>query len=186
MRSRFRKLRKKPGFVLAMACLLSCIAVAQQNQQSATVRTSQTPGVDFSKYHTYRWVDLKQRQNMDPIVDSQIKQSIDSQLAARGLTKTGDTADLSIDYQTAMSKGEKWESYEDWTDQSPMRQGIGEPQKVIIEVGTLVIDMYDTAAKKLVWTARANNTLDPTSSQKERQKRLDKATKELLKDFPRK
>ena len=67
-----------------------------------------------------------------------------------------------------------------------MAQRIGVTKKVTIEIGTLVLDMYDTAAKQLVWTGRANKTLDPNSSQATRQNNLDKAAKALLNDFPRK
>ena len=178
-----RELRKR-CLPLALAGVLCCVTVAQKDQQSEMVRTSYAPGIDFSKYHTYKWVEIKGQHHPDPSVDAQIKQSIDSQLAAKGLTEAADTADLDVDYQTAMSKTEKWESYEDWSDPSIMGQRIGEQRKVMIEVGTLVVDMYETAGKKLVWTGRAHKTLDPKSSREERQKNLDKAAKKLLANFP--
>jgi len=173
----FRQLRKKRCLALASAFLLCCSTVAQ------TIRTSRAPGVTFSKYHTYRWVVIK-GVHADPSVDAQIKQSIDSQLAAKGLTKADDTADLNVDYQTALSKAETWQSYEDWSDPSLMGQRLPQHKKVTIEVGTLVIDMYDTAAKQLVWTGRAHKTLDPNTSREDRQRNLDKAAKKLLADFP--
>ena len=79
-----------------------------------TVRTSYQPGLDFSKFHTYRWVEIK-GMHPDPNVDAQIKQSIDSQLAKKGLTKTNDEADLYVDYQVAISKAQRWQTYEDWS-----------------------------------------------------------------------
>jgi hypothetical protein len=72
----FRELGKKLSLALASACLLWCVTAAQ------TVRTSYAAGANFSKYHTYRWVVIK-GQFADPSVDAQIKQSIDSQLAAK-------------------------------------------------------------------------------------------------------
>ena len=50
---------------------------------------------------------------------------------------------------------------------------------VVIEKGTLVIDMYDAAAKRLVWTGRAEKTLDPDSSPKERQMNISKAAEKM-------
>jgi hypothetical protein len=44
--------------------------------------------------------------------------------------------------------------------------------------------MYDTAAKRLVWTGSASKTLDPNSSSKDRQENVDKAAKKLLANFP--
>lgn len=157
---------------------------SQENEEKGVVRTSYAPGVNFSKYHTYRWVEIKHQQHPDPSVDVQIKQSIDSQLGAKGLTKADDTADLNVDYQTAVSEVQKWQAYEDWSDASLIGQRLPHHKQVTIEVGTLVIDMYDTAVKQLVWTGRAHKTLDPNSSPKDRQKNLDKAVKELLANFP--
>jgi hypothetical protein len=177
----FQELRKKLFVGVAVGCLLCCVTVAQTDEQ--TIRTTHSPGVDFSKYHTYKWVEIK-GQHADPSVDAQIKQSIDAQLAAKGLTKADATADLDVDYQTALSKVEKWETYEDWTDTTFGGQRMPQRRQVTIEVGTLVIDMYDTAAKQLVWTGRANKTIDRNSSPDDRQKHLDNATKKLLADFP--
>src|SRR3974390_1779565 len=120
----FQRLRKKLFVAVALGYLLCCVALGQ------TVRTSYTPGVDFSKFHTYKWVEIK-GQHPDPSLDSQIKQSIDSQLTAKGLTKA-DAADLNVDYQIAISKVEKWEKQEDWNPG---------PATDTIDVGTLVIDM---------------------------------------------
>ena len=172
-----QQLRKKQCLALALAFLLCCGTSAQ------TVRTSHAAGVNFSKYHTYRWVAIK-GVHADPSVDAQIKQSIDSQLAARGLTKADNTADLTVDFQTALSKVQTWQSYEDWSDPSLLGQRLPQHKKVTIEVGTLVIDMYDTEAKQLVWTGRAHKTLDPNASREDRQRNLDKAAKKLLEDFP--
>jgi hypothetical protein len=55
------------------------------------------PATDFSKYHTYAWVDEVQGVpsvggHRDQILDAQVKQAIDSQMAAKGLTKLADGA----------------------------------------------------------------------------------------------
>jgi hypothetical protein len=57
-------------------------------------------------------------------------------------------------------------------------------RQLIIDVGTLVIDMYDTAGKLLVWRGKAEKAIDVHSSQEERQKNLHNAAKQLLKSFP--
>ena len=53
-----------------------------------------------------------------------------------------------------------------------------------INVGTLVVGMYDPAAKQLVWIGAAPKTVDPGKNQEKNRKNLDKATQKLLKDFP--
>jgi hypothetical protein len=148
-----------------------------------SVTTSYTPGINFSKYHTYRWVSIKGTEHGDPAVDAQIRESLDSQLIARGLVKGGETADLTVDYQVAHSKQQRVQTYEDWSlpgDYSdPRRQRL-----VTITEGSLALDIYDTAGKKLIWSGRATKTIDPKSTQEARKKTIDKAAQKLLQDFP--
>jgi len=172
----FRQLRNKLCLAVALVCL-PCCATAQ------TVTTNHAAGVNFSKYHTYRWVEVR-GQHPDPSVDAQIKKSFDTQLAARGLTKTDDTADLAIDYQGAMHTVRVWQSYEDWTDTSFGGQRLPQKKQVTIEKGELALDMYDTAAKQRVWTGRAFKALDPNRSPEDRKKSVDQAATKLLADFP--
>lgn len=172
----FREHRKKLCLALALGGLLCCITLAQD------IKTSYAPDVNFSKYHTYKWVAIKGQQSY-PGLDAEIKQSFDSELAARGLTKADGTADLNVDYQTALSKVATWQVYEDWSDAGPAMR-LPQRKKVMIDVGALVIDMYDTAGKALVWTGRANKAVDLKSSPEERQKTLDTVAKKMLVDFP--
>ena len=51
-------------------------------------------------------------------------------------------------------------------------------------MGTLFLDMYDTAAKQLVWTGSVSETIDPESSSEDRLKNVDKAAKKLLATYP--
>jgi hypothetical protein len=89
-------------FLLA-AC---CIARTQE------VRSNHMPGVDFSKFHTYKWVAVEGAQHPNQIVDAEIKQAADQQLAKKGLTKTDtDQADLYVGYQTAVDKEKQWNGY---------------------------------------------------------------------------
>jgi hypothetical protein len=52
-----------------------------------------------------------------------------------------------------------------------------------IDVGTLVVDMYDPSTKQLVWTGRATKTLNPSSNQEKNQKNLNNAMAKLLKNY---
>jgi len=70
------------------------------------------PGTDFSKFKTYKWVKIAGAEYPDQILDSQIKQSIDSQLAAKGFTKSdSDNADLYVGYQVSISQEKQWNTY---------------------------------------------------------------------------
>lgn len=175
MRNRITLLRIGMTWV---ATLMACIVATGQD-----VRTNYMPGTDFSKFHTYRWVNIEGGAHPNEIVDAQIKQSVDSQLAAKGLTKTDDDkADMYIGYQMAVDKEKQWNGY--GMGGGVRWGGMGTATSSTINVGTLVLDMYDPASKKLVWTGQATKTLDPSSKQEKNQKNLEKAIQKLLKNFP--
>jgi uncharacterized protein DUF4136 len=168
----------KVGMGLALA-LLACSATLAQD-----VTSNAMPGTDFTKYHTYKWVTIQGASYPNQIVDAEIKSSIDSQLSAKGLTKTdNENADLYIGYQASIDQEKQWNAYGTgggWR----FGGGMATATSSTISVGTLVLDMYDRANKQLVWSGRATKTLDPKASQEKRQKNLDKAMQKLLKNFP--
>jgi len=167
----------KIGVGLALALLACTLATAQD------VSTNSMPGVDFSKYHTYKWVSIEGANYPNQIVDAQIKQSIDGQLASKGLTKVdGDKADLLIGYQVSIQQERQWNAY--GTGGLRWGGGMATAQQSTISTGTLVLDMYDPTNKQLVWTGRASKTLDANANQQKKQKNLDNAMKKLLKNFP--
>jgi hypothetical protein len=74
------------------------------------VSTNYMPGTDCSKYRTYAWVDEVQGVTTvggrpDQILDTQVKQAIDSQMAAKGFTKVAEgKPDLLLGYQLAIDR----------------------------------------------------------------------------------
>jgi len=120
------------------------------------------PGTDFSKYHTYK-LAIEGGGHPDQITDAQIKQSIDSQLATKGFTRTdSDKADLFVAYQVAVDQEKQWNA-------SGMGGGVrwggmGTATSSTISVGTLVLELYDPAAKQLVWKGSATKTLQHAES----------------------
>jgi len=165
------------GLTLALTLMASIAALAQD------VKSNYMPGTDFSKYHTYKWVAIEGGGHPNQIVDAQIKQSVDSQLMSKGLTKVDtESADLYVGYQIALDQEKQWNAY--GMGGGLRWGGMGSATSSTINIGTLVLDMYDPATKKLVWTGRATKTMDPSSNQEKNQKNLDKAMQKLLKDYP--
>jgi hypothetical protein len=167
----------KLGIAFALALVACTLTHAQE------ISTNSMPGTDFSKYHTYKWVTIEGATQPNQIVDAQIKASIDSQLATKGLTKTdSDKADLFIGYQVSINQQTQWNAY--GTGGLRWGGGMGTATSSTIRIGTLVLDMYDPSTKKLVWTGRATKTLDSGANSEKKQKNLDKAMQKLLKNFP--
>lgn len=157
--------------------LLACGAIHGQD-----VKYNFMPGTDFSKYHSYKWVTIEGGSHPNQIVDQEIKQAVDSQLAAKGLTKTdSDKADLYIGYQIAVDQEKQWNAY---GMGGPRWGGMGTATSSTITNGTLVLDMYDPSTKQLVWTGNATKTLDPSGNQEKNMKNLNKAMQKLLKNYP--
>ena len=165
-------------FALALVVLLmGCTVTMGQD-----VRYNFMPGTDFSKYHTYKWVSIEGGSHPNQIVDQEIKQAVDSQLAAKGLTKTdSDKADLYVGYQTAVDQEKQWNAY---GMGGPRWGGMGTATSSTIANGTLVLDMYDPTTKQLVWSGNATKTLDPSGNQEKNMKNLNKAMQKLLKNYP--
>jgi len=143
---------------------------------------------DFSKYKTYKWVQLKEADQLDQLADQQVKAAIDGELAKKGLTKTeADSADLYIGYQVAMRQEKQFTSYDTGWGYGPGWHGAGGMTTTTtstIPVGQLDLDIYDAAGKTLVWRGTASKTLDPKAKPEKRQKNLQKAAAKLLKNYP--
>lgn len=152
------------------------------------------PAVDFSKFSTYTWLDTE-GDDIDAITDSRIRSSIDAGLAARGLQKDGESADLAIGYQvttaerrsyntvnTGWGGGYGWGGY-GWGGYG-MSMGSSTTYENVWEEGSLIVGMFDGASKNLVWTGTATAALDDSRTPQQRQQLVDDAVTKMLQDFP--
>lgn len=167
-----------------IALVIGSMLTAVTSVAAQDVTYNFMPGTDFTKFHTYKWVTVQGATYPNQILDAEIKDAINSQLQGKGLTLTdSDKADLYIGYQTSMDQQRQWNAYGmggGWR----LGGGMGTATSSTIDVGTLVLDMYDPSTKTLVWTGRATKTLNPSSNQEKNVKDLDKAMQKLLKNYP--
>jgi len=153
------------------------------------------PGTDFTKYKTYRWARVPNVQYPDQIIDNQITQAIDAQLALKGLTKgNGETADLVVTYQAAVNQEKQWNSYSTgdsmwgygrwggWGGYGGMSTSTTTSET--INIGTLDIDIYDAAAKNQIWKGQATKTLGSGKNPEKVNKNINKAMEKLFKKYP--
>lgn len=193
------KLSKNSVIVMAAAVLLLLSASARAQD----VRYNFMAGTDFSKYKTYKWVRIPKAEYPNQILDEQIMQSIDAQLALKGLTKTeSDNPDLYVGYQAAVTQEQQWNSYS-----SDMGGGWGYGRwggwggyggyggygggtstttttSSTINIGTINLDIYDVASKNQIWRGAASKTLGSGKDPKKVQKNLNKAMAKMLKNYP--
>jgi hypothetical protein len=179
-------------FWLFLIFILSLVtsAIAQD------VRYNFDRDTDFSKFSTYKWVTIQGAQPPNDIVDKQIKAALDAQLHKKGLTKVeSDPADLYIGYQTAIGQEKQFNSYSTdwgygggWYRGGWYGTGLGSTtttgSTTTIYTGQLVVDMYDSGHKDLVWRGVASKTIDTKAKPEKQQKNLDKAVAKLMKNYP--
>jgi len=179
----------KKSLLLMTLCFLALTSAVAQD-----VRYNFDKDTDFSKFKTYKWVELKDAAKVNDITDKNIKASVEAQLATKGLTKTdSDSADLYIGYQGAVGQEKQFTSYStDWGYGGGWYRGgwygpssgMTTGQTSTIYTGQLAIDMYDSAHKDLVWRGVVSKTLDPKAKPEKQQKNLDKAVAKLFKKYP--
>ena len=149
---------------------------------------------NFSNFKTYKWVALKGSTPVNDLMDRQIKASIDDELAKKGLKKSeADSADLYVGYQAAVGTEKQYTSFDSGWGYGPgwygggwynSGGGITTGTTSTIYVGQLVLDMYASGQKALVWRGTASKTLDERAKPEKQQKNLAKAVNKLLKNYP--
>jgi hypothetical protein len=178
--------------LILLACMLCLMSGSDLMAQD--VRYNFDSKADFTKFKTYKWVDIKGADKTNALVQKQITDTIDADLAKKGLTKTdSDTADLLIGYQTAVGTEKQFTSYNTgwgygpgwgggWYGGGAMTTTTGSTSTIYI--GQLALDMYSSTGKDLVWRGTATKTLDPKAKPDKQQKNLTKAVEKLLKNYP--
>ena len=179
----------KGFFVLSVVTLMLAAGSVAQD-----VRYNFDKNADFSKFKTYKWVPIKDAVKVNDLVDKQIKDAVDAELATKGLTKVeGDDANLYIGYQPAVGEEKQFNSYSTGYGYGPgwgggWYGGMGTTttsgSTSTIYKGQLDLDMYDSAAHDLVWRGVVSKTIDPKAKPEKQQKNLAKAVQKLLINYP--
>jgi hypothetical protein len=160
------------------------------------VRYNFDKGTDVSKFKTYKWIEIESTQKLSELVNKQVITGIDAELAKKGLVKSdSDSADLLVGYQAAVTQEKEFSSYSSgyatgggfyrggwYRGGGGMATTTG--QTTTIYVGQLVLDMYASAPKSLVWRGVVSKTIDQNAKPDKQQKNLTKALAKLLKNYP--
>jgi Domain of unknown function (DUF4136) len=173
----------KTGLVLAglfLGLLMGTPLLAQQ------VKTDYDRGANFSQYKTYCWQTVKTKNALD--VD-RIKNAVNAALAAKGWTQVDSGADISIIAIEMTQKQQTLNTFYDgfgggWGWRRFGGGGFGEATTTTdtYKVGTLVVDLFDTKTKQLVWRGSSSDTLSNNSDKNI--KNLDKGAQKMFQHFP--
>lgn len=146
--------------------------------QSVKVKMDKT--IDFSKYKTYTWAEGMPAKN--PIVNQLIIDSIEQQLAARGLTKADANADIQVMFAAASGADLQIIGI-DWSKVNYATGAIYRPPPPMdVRKGMLVIDMKDKKTERYIWRATAKETLPraPSNDMAADAKRVENVVKKAV------
>ena len=160
------------------------------------VRYNFDKNADFSKFKTFKWVQIKDATKLNDLADKQVQQALEAELQRKGLTEVNDdTANLFIGYQAGVGTEKQFTSYStDWGYGGGWYRGgwygggMGSTtttgQTSTIYNGQLALDMYDSANHSLVWRGVASKSINPKAKPDKQAKNLQKAVAKLLKNYP--
>lgn len=164
-------------WALPVAIGAACIAFA------ADVKTDYDHKADFGRYRTYSWIGVKASNS---IWQDRIAGAVDSQLAAKGLTRVASGGDVSV---SAFGRTQERDTLQTFYNGFPGWRwggwgGGGTATTTVIpeRVGSLTVDLFDSSTKKLVWRGVAEDTL--SSKPEKNDKKLGEAVEDMFKKFP--
>ena len=149
-----------------------------------TISVDYDKGTDFSRYRTYGWGTGTPAKT--PGLDHQIVNAIDEQMSRKGFRKTEGDPDLVITYHAATHEEI---DYNEASYASGYGPAYGSPVStssadapMIVRVGTIVVDMYDTTKKRNVWHGVGSDLLrdDPKQVSAE----IQKGAAKMFENFP--
>jgi len=122
----------------------------------------------------------------DPLWTDRIHQAIDNQLTAKGWTQVSQGGDASLTAFASNQKVPRLETFYDGFGGGWYWRGFGDGMATTnveyTPVGTLVVDVFDTPTKKLIWRGVASDALSDKPEKNE--KKLEKAASEMFEHFP--
>jgi hypothetical protein len=156
---------------LAFASLMATAAFAQH------VTTDSAPGAPFGRYRTFAWTPGTPA--AVSLTEQRIHAGVNAQLQAKGLTQVNANPDLYV--ATHVMKEQVPEvianGFGPWWG-----YGGGMASVQTYTKGTLVVDLYDAATKKMVWRGVATSTL--SSKPSKNTAKLDKALAKMFEKYP--
>jgi hypothetical protein len=177
------EIMKVQRVVFALMAMMFLFAGKSPAQQ---VKTDYDRSADFSQYKTYSWGQVK---TQDPLYVDRIKSSVNAALAARGWTQVDSGGEVSIVAMEITRNQQTLNTFYDgfgggWGWRRFGGGGLGEATTTTetYKVGTLVVDLFETKTKKLLWRGTSSDTLSNNSDKNI--KNLDKGVEKLFKQFP--
>ena len=151
-----------------LATLVICTALIGCTS-TPTVHTDVDPTAAFASYRTYSWIQPPA--GASPLQGQRIAEAINAELAARGWQQVNANADVAIAANVATETRQDIDTfyngpaYAGWGWHGPWAMGSVNTSVRNYQVGTLVVDLFDTKTRQAVWRGTAEGTV-PSSPDK--------------------
>jgi hypothetical protein len=170
----------------AVFVLMGVILLFAGKLSAAQVKTDYDRSANFGQYKTYSWAQVKTKNALD--VD-RIKSAVNAALNAKGWTQVDSGGDVSVVAMEITKNQQTLNTFYDgfgggWGFRRFGGGGFGESTTTTetYRVGTLVVDLFDTKTKELIWRGNASDTLSNNSDKNI--KNMDKEVEKMFKQFP--
>ena len=146
----------------------------------ADIRTDYDHHADFTKYKTYSWAKVD---TPDPLWNDRVKEAVDRALTAKGWSQVPSGGDVSlVAVGTTREKPTLrtfYNGFDGW-----LWGGFADATTYVEDytMGTLVVDMFDTNNKRLLWRGSASDVLSGKPEKDE--KKLEKVVSKMFEHFP--
>jgi hypothetical protein len=162
---------------VGVAMLVASSAFAQK------VTTDYAKDANFGQYKTYMWIMEPKPTN--PLMRQRIIDDVNAALAAKGLKLVTADADVAVAAHAATQKARTLQTFYDgfgggWR----WGGGFGSATTSVntYEVGTLVVDLFDSKTKEPLWRGTATKTL--SDNPEKNAESLNKAVDKMFKEYP--
>jgi len=173
-------LRKLSLLLLGISLFISATLLHAQ------VKTDYDHTANFATYKTYSWLKV---QSGNSLWDDRIKQDVDAQLAAKGWTKVDSNGDAAVSAFRSTQNQQTLDTFYNgfgggwgWRGFGGMGMGMSTTTTENTKVGNVVIDIFDSHTKKLLW--RGTDSQDLSSNANSNIKKLTKDIDNMFKHFP--
>jgi hypothetical protein len=164
---------------LLLGVVVSILTAGSFAQQ---VKTDYDRDANFSNYKTFSFEKI---QATDPLWVDRIKSAVASALTAKGLSQVESGGDISVVAVEMTNTQQRLDTFYNgfgggwrWGG----RFGDATTTTETYQVGTLVVDLFDSHNKELLWRGSASNTLSNKSNNNI--KNLDKGVDKMFKKYP--
>jgi hypothetical protein len=166
--------------------LIGLMALFAGNASAQQVKTDYDRSANFAQYKTYSWEHVK---TQDPLDVDRIKSAVNAALATKGWTQVDSGGDVSIVAVEMTREQQTLNTFYNgfgggWGWRRFGGGGLGDATTTTetYKVGTVIVDLFDTKTKQLIWRGAESDTLSNNSDRNI--KNLDKGVGKMFKNFP--